>query len=322
MLDIDNHGWQGPSYDIVIENCHLFSVVDTSNWSAADWVNRAASGIGVDGDRVQILNNTLTNVDFGITISGEYALVEGNTVTNFSGDGLRGLGNYGVFQYNTVENCYDVDANHDDGFQSWSYGPGGVGTGEVVGIELRGNTIINNHDPNQPHRGALQGIGCFDGYFVDWVVENNLVIVDHWHGITLSGATNSRIINNTVIDTYDGRPGPAWIRIGSHKNGSSGTGNIVRNNLATSYSFTDTGVTADHNLTVEDISAMFVDPGNFNMRLKAGVAAIDAGTLELAPSIDILKRIRPVGSATDLGAYEFGAENRTPNSPLGLRIID
>ena len=63
-----------------------------------------------------------------------------------------------------------------------------VGTGEVRGIVLRGNTIINYEDPNQPHRGTLQGIGCFDGMFVDWVVENNVVIIDHYHGITLSGA--------------------------------------------------------------------------------------------------------------------------------------
>ena len=44
---------------------------------------------------------------------------------------------------------------------------------------LRGNTIINYEDPGQPHRGTLQGIGCFDGMFVDWVIENNVVIVDH-----------------------------------------------------------------------------------------------------------------------------------------------
>ena len=36
--------------------------------------------------------------------------------------------------------------------------------------------------------------------FVDWVIENNVVIVDHWHGITLGGARNCRIVNNTVID--------------------------------------------------------------------------------------------------------------------------
>ena len=71
---------------------------------------------------------------FGISVSGANALVERNTVSNFSADGLRGLGNFGTFQYNVVKNCYDVNENHDDGFQSWSVGTGGVGTGEVVGV--------------------------------------------------------------------------------------------------------------------------------------------------------------------------------------------
>ncbi|UCD52697.1 MAG: hypothetical protein JSW27_08675, partial [Phycisphaerales bacterium] len=140
-----------------------------------------------------------------------------------------------TFEYNTVKNCYNVNANHDDGFQSWSVGPGGVGTGEVVGVVLRGNTIINYEDPNQPHRGALQGIGCFDGTFVDWVVENNVVITDHWHGITLGGARGCLVINNTVLDRNEQRPGPPWICIDRHKNGTAPVDCVVRNNLATDF---------------------------------------------------------------------------------------
>ena len=67
-------------------------------------------------------------------------------------------------------------------------GPGGVGTGEVRDVVLRGNVIINNLNPDHPLHATLQGIGCFDGLFVNWVVENNVVITDHWHGISLYGA--------------------------------------------------------------------------------------------------------------------------------------
>ena len=96
---------------------------------------------------------------------------------------------------------------------------------------LRGNTIINNEDPNQPHRGTLQGIGCFDGMFVDWIIENNVIVVDHYHGITLGGARGCRIVNNTVIDPNDQRPGPAALRVGKHKRGMTSSGCTVRNNL-------------------------------------------------------------------------------------------
>ena len=72
--------------------------------------------------------------------------------------------------------------------------------------------------------------------FEDWVVENNVVFVDHWHGITLSGAVDSRIVNNTVCDINSESPGPSWIRIGDHKNGTPSSGCVVRNNLTTALS--------------------------------------------------------------------------------------
>ena len=51
-------------------------------------------------------NNAVTNVRFGISVEGKDALVEDNSVVNFSADGLRGLGDDGVFQYNLVKNVY------------------------------------------------------------------------------------------------------------------------------------------------------------------------------------------------------------------------
>jgi len=306
MIDIDNHGWHGPSHDIVIEQCELFSVDDTSGWSAGDWVADAANGITVDGDDSIVRDNVLRNVRFGISVSGENARVARNVVDSFSGDGLRGLGDYGVFEHNVVKNCYDVDDNHDDGFQSWSVGEGGVGTGEVRGIVLRGNVIINYEDPDQPHRGPLQGIGCFDGMFVDWIVENNVIVVDHWHGITLSGARGCRIVNNTVIDMNDKRPGPAGIRVGKHKNGTVSMGCTVRNNLVTSLNIqSGPDVVVDHNLVIDGTNSIFVDPARRDLRLKARCPAVDSGHRGLAPETDIAGTPRPQGRGVDIGAYEL-----------------
>lgn len=246
LVDID-----GDSEGVRVEACVLMSTVDASSWSAQDWIDRASSGISVDGTRMTIRNNLLMNVGYGISVSADHSLVEGNVIENFSRDGLRGLGDYSVFQYNTVKNCYAVDDHHDDGFQSWSVGDGGVGTGEVVGIVLRGNTFINYEDPNQPHRGTLQGIGCFDGTFVDWVVENNVVVTDHWHGITLLGARNSTITNNTVVDLNQERPGPPWISIDDHKNGTAPTGCVVRNNLTTALNNSEQ-VIEENNITFSE----------------------------------------------------------------------
>lgn len=143
LITIASHGFRGPVHDVWVENCVLSSADDTSAWSAEDWNRRAYSGINAEGTRITLRGNHLKNVNFGVSVSASFSLIESNTVENFSGDGMRGQGDYSVFQYNVVKNCYDVNDNHDDGFQSWSRGPKGeVGRGSVKGLVLRGNTIM------------------------------------------------------------------------------------------------------------------------------------------------------------------------------------
>lgn len=329
MIKVESHNHHGPVRDVTIEECRLQSIGDSSGWSAEDWNRFAGDGIEAHGERMTIRGNVLRNVDFGISVDASDSLVERNLIENFSGDGMRGFGTRTVFQYNTIKNCYDVNDNHDDGFQSWSSGPGGVGTGEVVGIVLRGNTIINNEDPNQPHRGTLQGIGCFDGNYVDWVIENNVVIVDHWHGISFLGLHGSRIVNNTVIDARAGGPGPAAILVAPHKNGSPSRGNLVRNNLTTALNIEGRGAKADHNRIARNPAKLFVDVKRHDLRLRKGTPAIDAGAADGAPTIDRDEVPRPWGARHDLGAYEYheGEVGPAPSgdpgaSPIGARSSD
>ena len=308
LVFVESHNYSGASREIFIENCTLYSVKDASQWTMGQWDTLSCDGITVTGDKVIVRGNTMTNVNFGIALSGDSCIAEKNSVINFAGDGLRGLGDYDEFWYNYVTGCYAVNANHDDGFQSWSVGAGGVGTGVVKGIKLIGNTIIDYTDPNQPFRGTLQGIGCFDGMFQDWVIENNVIMVDHWHGISLYGAINCRIVNNTVCDLNTVDPGPPWIMITSHKDGTKSTGCVIRNNLSTAVTNDgDATCVADHNIIIKTPNDFFTDYANFDLHLKAGCIAIDSGSSVLAPSIDIAGGPRPVGRAVDVGAYEFGA---------------
>lgn len=311
MVNLESHNWRGPIHDIVVEHCSLCSVANASAWMAKDWDRLSCDGFHVDGTRMTIRNNRLLNVNFGISVEASHSLISGNLVENFAGDGLRGLGNYTTFEYNTVKNCYKVNANHDDGFQSWSVGPGGVGTGEVVGVILRGNTIINYDNPNQPYRGTLQGIGCFDGTYVDWVIENNVIITDHWHGITLGGARNCLVINNTVLDQDNTVPGPPWICIDKHKNGTASVNCVVRNNLATAFR-NAAGVREENNLRIEDPAAFFVDAARFDLHLRPGSTAIDAGSNLNAPKLDRDRIPRPQGNGIDIGAYEWYEDNVSP----------
>ena len=301
LFDVVSHGWHGPSSHITIEGSMLFSIADTATWSAADWNSLACNAIDMSGDYMTARDNRCRNVNFGISVSGDNAIVSRNTVENFAGDGMRGLGNDMLFEYNLVKNCYDVNDNHDDGFQSWSIGD----DPPRERVTLRGNTIINFEDPDQPHRGPLQGIGCFDGPYVDWVVENNLVITDHWHGISLYGAENSCIVNNTVVDADDsGSPGPPWIMFHDHKDGTPCSGCLIRNNIAASFSLSGDTV-ADHNHRLTNGDAIFVDPENGDYHLNEDATGlIDMGSPEMAPALDLDGVSRPQGTGIDIGCYE------------------
>lgn len=294
-----------------IEDCEIFSVLDETqaDWTAEQWVSLPGSGIGVRAPGVLLQRNRVRNVGYGISIGHDApnARVLNNLVENFSRDGLRGIGDFGLFEGNTVKNAYDVDDHHDDFFQSWSVGDDGrPGTGVSRGIVLRGNLFIGTEDLDQPHAGAAQGIGCFDGFFEDWVIENNVVIVNHWHGITLLGARNVRIVNNTLLDNRRGeRPGPPWIQVGPHKDGTPSEDIVIRNNLTETITLDAESSVEDHNLLFADPATLFVDPANYDLHLRDDAEAIDMGESEMAPETDRDGIPRPQGDAVDLGAYEW-----------------
>ena len=179
-------------------------------------MNVASSGVGVGGDRVTVRDNRVRNVRFGISVSGEDARIQGNLDRRLLRRRPARARRRRAVRVQPRQNNYvddPPDPNHDDGFQSWSVGPGGVGTGEVRGVVLRGNVFVNSRTRTSRCAARMQGIGCFDGFFVDWVVENNVVITDHWHGISFLGMRDSRIVNNTVIDVDRRSPGPPWIMV-------------------------------------------------------------------------------------------------------------
>jgi parallel beta-helix repeat protein len=183
----------------------------------------------------------------------------------------------------------------------------------VKGLVIRGNLILNNTKLERPFRGTLQGIGFFDGPYVDCIIENNIVIVEHFHGITLFAAYNCRIINNTVLPqpgTFPYQYGPPWIGIFSHKNGTHSENNIVRNNLTTNMILEKGSSIADHNL-VDPVAFKFVnDYMCFDFSPKpyfvyGGNFIIDNGTAEFAPEFDFNGIKRPQGKAFDIGAIEY-----------------
>ncbi|MFP4015517.1 MAG: choice-of-anchor Q domain-containing protein [Halanaerobiales bacterium] len=323
LIKLESHNWSGPVHHVTIEECKLHSFEDSSQWTADDWNTKASTGIHSLGNYITVINNDLKNVAHGIIFNGNNSKAINNVIENFSCDGMRGVGDDLLFENNLIKNCYGTgNGNHDDGFQSFQY------QGDPSDrITLRGNIIIDHEDPNQPLKGELQGIGCFDGPFHGWIIENNVIIVDHWHGITMSGAYNSLIVNNTVISPVGGRS--AWIRISNLKDNLGGNPSenvIVRNNITKRFSIGEGTIIFDHNLeiTEDDYEKIFIntsDSEDYDLHLKPGSIAINTGSSELAPDIDIEGNQRPYGNVYDIGAYEYQGElDPPPAAPTNLEI--
>jgi len=312
----------GCSY-MKVKDCLIYSASSIAGWSSTDWTYKAGTGIRSNATHTVLLNNTLRNLNTGISMRtpASNSQVTGNTIENYCGDGITGNSDDTIYEYNTVRYCYDNDtAYHRDGFQSYSYDyfPGGTaGYGVVKNVTLRGNIFVNQTDPSQPlPPGGLNnnnGIGCFDGMYDNWIVENNLIVNANLPGIVFIGARNCRIVNNTVVRNplNPSNPFPRF-ETSSHKvdggpySGVYASNNTVRNNIAGSIKqYHATNGTVDHNLFTTDYTGYFANYAGFDFDLKSGSPALDTGSATLAPAVDIDGVARPQGAGFDIGAYEF-----------------
>ncbi|MCB9330719.1 MAG: T9SS type A sorting domain-containing protein [Lewinellaceae bacterium] len=307
LFYIESHSWQGPSSHIEVHHCEIYST-DTPWQTADDWNTKMSNGLYIKADSVIATNNLIRNINFGLQAVGNYIEADHNQIINFAGDGMRIVGSNIIFKYNLIKNCYKVNENHDDGIQSWAQINGVIADDNQV----IGNIIINTDDPSRPLNGPLQGIGCFDGFYNRWKVVNNLIVVDHWHGITFLGANDCQIINNTVLDlTPDITPGGSWIRINNHKDGSPSSGCLVANNVANSF-YVDGTLTNNVVLnTYQQYANNFIDYTNFDFHLLPTSTLIDGADPVYAPNIDIEENGRPFGDLPDIGAYEFSVTTST-----------
>ncbi len=208
-------------------------------WTAQQWLSIAKGAIVMLPAYCEAIGNHCNVVGFGIG-GGDHSKVIDNFVTNHCADGIR-AGAYSLVQGNWQENAFQVDGNHCDGFQAFA-GPSGV----LVDLHVIDNDWGEWSHPQLDHplRASMQGIGCYDGWYDGMIVRNNRVKTRHWHGISLYGARNCIIEDNTVVDLNKTDQPKPWIAIFDHKNGTAGSGNIVRNNLAPQFG-SKSGVVVD-----------------------------------------------------------------------------
>ncbi|MBP8155080.1 MAG: right-handed parallel beta-helix repeat-containing protein [Nitrospira sp.] len=323
---------QSTSHHITVRNCTIYGAKSVVGWVASNFGPRMGTGVHVAGENCTVENNRIYNIRTGVWVkpTARYAVVRGNMIEDILNDGIFALADDGLYEYNTIRNWYGVNGNHDDGIQSWaSGGKTGIPIGdhEVDNCIFRGNTIINNSEgpgrlfPDDATHG-VNGMGFFAGMFVNCVIENNVIIVDHVHGLTVQGAKDCRIVNNTVIQNpYHPRNNIPIITIRHHPNHVGhpellSSGNIIQNNFASDLpSVSDywaaVGVLNypnSSNVESRDYGAHFKNyptknlNAGYDLHLKSTSSAVGIGFTDNAPTIDHDRAPRTV--PYDAGAYE------------------
>jgi parallel beta-helix repeat protein len=320
------------SKKILITNCKIYSIDDASVWKKnQDWYDYSGNGINSSGTDCLFKNNYLKNTWFSVELKESSNEFSYNIINWFGADAIRALDDHIKINYNQIKNATVFDythptrPQHDDGIQSWTFNL------PVKDVQIIGNQIVDIADPNLPlPTEIMQGIVDFDGFAEDWVVENNIVVTHHSHGIALYGATNCKVTNNTVIrnplNLYSQSNKP-WIRINPRKENVGGdlsTGNLVRNNIMASYQDENKEPgSEDHNAKGINYTSFFEDYAGWNFYLSENSPALNSGTLEDAPHIDLDQKRRDAGNI-DAGCFERGSslqDRESPSSPSNIATV-
>lgn len=305
LVHVESHPWSGPAGNIVLDGNSIYTQKNISAWSKQDWLDNVKSGVRIDAEYSNVQNNKIFNINFALQVLSDNMDIIGNEILNFSGDGIRGLGNNCNYINNFIANGIDINENHDDGFQSWVRDRDGDGVNDPVeNVVLDGNKIFYNFNhPNLSLISDIQGIGNFDGFFKDWVVKNNLVVVNHFHGISFLGAENVEIYHNTVVDGDDDGVMIPSIRIRDHKNGGPSKNVEIVNNIS-SVTIVSSDVEAKGNVQIDSKSSMFVNHVEHDYTPRINSPANNKGEAIYSGTKDINGRIR--ACSPDIGAFEAG----------------
>jgi hypothetical protein len=251
---------------------------DYLRWSKSRWKATASNAVDLQGSNYTLTNNKITGVGRGI-VAGKNSRIEGNVIDGFVWDGIRGSSN-SIVRGNVVKNSLRIDNVHRDGFQAYA-------SGGVSDLTVEGNTFIEwAYARDHSLRGWMQGISLFDGFYDNLLIRENVVATRHTNGIAINGTRNAKVLNNTVV-SLNGSPSKyPMIRVKPHKDGRPSKAVLVANNLAMGFDGS-VNVVLKSNGVIVDPSSIFLDPANFDYRLKPnsglkGKGAIQALNLALS----------------------------------------
>ncbi len=322
---------------ITLRDTSLYSVQDSSSRTARQW-QAASTGIAVYATNYSLINCHVYNGG-GIQLGyhSHMGRVVNCVIENFSTDGAGLKAGNVLFAGNCIYGSHKVNGNHNDLFQCWA----------ASNVVFKHNFLAAYVNPAQrftvaPFVSDCQGMGGYDGWKRNWLIQGNVVKVDHPIGIWHLGVKpNMVIVHNTVVRCGSslaiGKRRPC-IHVEASKSGAPSSGAYVANNLCESYELTS-GIELNRgNMTVAPggFHAMFVDWGRNDLRLRPGCSAVGKGTTSLPafiqPSTDQLGSpyVDPKTKLADCGAFAVASSSGAaasapwimrPAAPFGRDVV-
>ena len=235
------------------------------------------------------LNGLMTTIQMG----GSSNIFRMNTMHKMGASATLNPGNEALIELN---NMYDSGYMQSDGSLIQCM------VGQQPNVEIRYNWLHDTIKYGSRFDGNGAGNNGLMHHNVIWNVQGGIMIKGYEH----------MLYNNTAFDNGDKNDIIVMIEQGG--NNATETRNNAANKIAghRSGNYEDYPVPGvyDHNWngyeSNNDIKDMLVDPENFDFRPIQGSVLIDSGV--------IIENITGthIGSAPDIGAYEYGGENWVP----------
>ncbi|WP_051933641.1 choice-of-anchor Q domain-containing protein [Massilia sp. BSC265] len=242
----------------------------------------------------------------GIQNMGSNTLVTNNRVHHITvSGGCTGSGGAGIVNANYTSSAGHIIGNvvHDIGK------PGGCNGVQGIYSSNKGSKILNNI----VYRASAYGIHLWHAA-TDSIIANNTVFANGSSGMGGGIVTgvgdkpgniqlkNTMVVNNIVYKN----PRQGISQYCYSGQNCIGSGNVTANNLVNGNgsAITLRAGSATGTVTADPKFVSYNPTGAGDYRLQSTSPAVNKGTKNYAPTVDILNVARPKGGAWDIGAYE------------------